>query len=403
MSMVGTGNDAQGGTSLAGQLNARLRGPSLTIWLCAITVWLFILWAAFAWIDEIVRAEGAFISSSRPQIVQNLEGGILAELNVAEGDVVERGDVLARLGGVQFRSSVEDLADQVAAAEIRRLRLEAELAGQYDFAVPEALAQRSPEMVASEKALLNARQEDFVKRSEGARAVMDQAGEERALLENLLKKKIVSQIEVTRARKSHADATNRYEEIVTKTELERAEAYSETLKELATLRQNLKSSQDQLNRTRLLSPMRGIVNKVWVTTIGGVVRPGQEILEIIPLDEELFVEARVPPENIANIRPGQEATIKLTAYDYTIHGTLKGEVSFISADTFKDDRARAADGDPHYKVNLRVDMSGLTERQKRIEIRPGMQAQVELHTGGKTVLRYLLKPLYKSQEALREP
>lgn len=403
MSMAGTGAGAPGGTSLAGQLNAKLRGPSLTIWLCAITVWLFILWAAFAWIDEIVRAEGAFISTSRPQIVQNLEGGILSELNVAEGDVVERGDVLAQLGGVQFRSSVEDLADQIAAAEIRRLRLEAELAGQYDFTVPEELAQRSPEMVASEKTLLNARQEDFVKRSEGAKAVMAQAGEERALLENLLKKKIVSQIEVTRARKSHADATTRYEEIVTKTELERAEAYSETLKELATLRQNLNASQDQLNRTRLLSPMRGIVNKVWVTTIGGVVRPGQEILEIIPLDEELFVEARVPPENIANIRPGQEATIKLTAYDYTIYGTLKGEVSFISADTFKDDRAREPDGDPHYKVNLRVDMGGLTERQKRIEIRPGMQAQVELHTGGKTVLRYLLKPLYKSQEALREP
>lgn len=403
MSMAGTGAGAPGGTSLAGQLNAKLRGPSLTIWLCAITVWLFILWAAFAWIDEIVRAEGAFISTSRPQIVQNLEGGILSELNVAEGDVVERGDVLAQLGGVQFRSSVEDLADQIAAAEIHRLRLEAELAGQYDFTVPEELAQRSPEMVASEKTLLNARQEDFVKRSEGAKAVMAQAGEERALLENLLKKKIVSQIEVTRARKSHADATTRYEEIVTKTELERAEAYSETLKELATLRQNLNASQDQLNRTRLLSPMRGIVNKVWVTTIGGVVRPGQEILEIIPLDEELFVEARVPPENIANIRPGQEATIKLTAYDYTIYGTLKGEVSFISADTFKDDRAREPDGDPHYKVNLRVDMGGLTERQKRIEIRPGMQAQVELHTGGKTVLRYLLKPLYKSQEALREP
>ncbi len=398
MSMAGTG-----GTSLSEQFNAKLRGPSLTIWLCAITVWLFILWAAFAWIDEIVRSEGEFISSSRPQIIQNLEGGILAELHVAEGDVVNRGDVLARLGGVQFRSSVEDLADQIAAADVRRLRLEAELAGQFDFNVPQELARRSPEMIASEKSLLRARQEDFVKRSEGAKAVMDQAGEERRLLENLLKKKIVSQIEVTRARKAHADAATRYDEIITKTELERAEAYSETLKELATLRQNLKSSQDQLSRTTLLSPMRGIVNNVAVTTIGGVVRPGEQILEIIPLDEELFVEARVPPENIANIRPGQEATIKLTAYDYTIHGTLKGEVSFISADTFKDERARAADGDPHYKVSLRVNMDGLTERQKRIEIRPGMQAQVELHTGAKTVLQYLLKPLYKSQEALREP
>jgi len=172
---------------------------------------------------------------------------------------------------------------------------------------------------------------------------------------------------------------------------------------LATLRQNLKSSLDQLNRTVLTSPMRGVVNTVGVTTIGGVVRPGEQILEIIPLDEELFVEARVAPENIANLRRGQEATIKLTAYDFTIYGTLKGTVDFISADTFKDENARAPDGDPHYKVTLRVETQHLTPRQSGIEIRPGMQAQVELHTGQKTVLQYLLKPLYKSREALREP
>jgi adhesin transport system membrane fusion protein len=213
----------------------------------------------------------------------------------------------------------------------------------------------------------------------------------------------VALIEVTRARKAHADSEKRYDEIVTQAELERAEAYSETLKELATLRQNLRASQDQLNRTVLLSPLRGVVNNLSVTTIGGVVRPGEEILEIIPLDEEMFVEARVEPRNIANIRRGQEATIKLTAYDYTIYGTLKGRVDFISADTFKDERARDPDGDPHYKVSLRVDMGALTPRQSGIEIRPGMQAEVELHTGEKTVLQYLLKPLYKSQQALREP
>jgi len=293
--------------------------------------------------------------------------------------------------------------DQIIAQEIRRLRLEAELAGQFDFTVPDDLAVRSPDIVTSERALLKARQADYVKRTEGAKQVLEQAAEERRLLENLLEKRIVALIEVTRARKAHADAKARYDEIVTQTELDRAQEYSDTLKELATLKQNLKASQDQLNRTALVSPMRGIVNKLQVTTIGGVVRPGEDILEIIPLDEELFVEARVAPEDIANLRHGQEATIKLTAYDYTIYGSLKGVVDFISADTFKDERARDPDGDPHYKVTLKVDMSGLTPRQSSIEIRPGMQAQVELHTGEKTVLKYLLKPLYKSREALREP
>lgn len=216
---------------------------------------------------------------------------------------------------------------------------------------------------------------------------------------HMLKKKVVALIEVTRARKVLADAQVKLDEILTYSELELANEYSDTLKELATLRQNLRASQDQFNRTVLQSPMRNVS----VTTIGGVVRPGEEILQIIPLDEELFVEARVKPENIENIRPGQEATIKLSAYDYTIFGTLKGRVDVISADTFKDERSRAEDGNAHYKVRVRVDMGGLTDKQARIEIRPGMQAQVEFHTGEKTVLQYLLKPLYKSREAFREP
>lgn len=390
-------------TPLGAQMTGQMRGPSMVIWLCGASVLVFLLWAAFAWVDEIVRAEGSMISSSRPQIIQNLEGGILAELAVGEGDHVEKGDVLARLHGTQFQSAVDDLRDQISAFEIRRLRLEAELDGQYDFDVPDAYATRTPDIVASERALLKARQSDFVSRSEGAGRVLTEATKERELLENMLKKKIVSLIEVTRARKTHADARIKLDEIVTGTELERAQEYSDVLKELATLKQNLKASTDQLNRTVLVSPLRGIVNNLSVTTIGGVVRPGEEILQIIPLDEELFVEARVKPEDIAGVRPGQEATVKLSAYDYTIYGTLKGTVKLISADTFKDERSRAPDGDPHYKVTLQVDTEHLTPRQASLQIRPGMQASVELHTGSKTVLQYLLKPLYKSKEAFREP
>ena len=388
-------------TNLSAQLSQSLRGPSLTIWLCAASVWVFIIWASFAWVDEIVRGEGEVISSSRPQIIQNLEGGILTELPVKEGDEVLRGDVLARLHGTQFRSSVDDLRDQITALEIRRLRLEAELAGATEFDVPASLASRSPEMVASERTLLTARQSDYLSRRAGAKRVLEQAASELQLMEDLLTKKVVALIEVTRARKAHADARKGYDEIVTQTELTRAQEYSDTLKELATLRQNLKSSQDQLNRTVLTSPMHGIVTNLQVTTIGGVVRPGEEIMQIIPVDEELFVEAQVAPEDIANIRPGQEATIKLTAYDYTIYGTLKGRVDVISADTYKDEQRPETPA--HYKVQVRVDLSSLTDRQAMIEIRPGMQAQAELHTGEKTVLQYLLKPLYKSREAFREP
>jgi len=383
-------------------LQGRMRGPSLTIWMIAASVGVFILWASVAWVDEIVRASGEVVSSSRPQIIQNLEGGILAELNVAEGDVVEPGQTLARLYGTQYQSAVDELADLIAALEIRRLRLEAEMAGMSGFEVPEGLSKRVPAIVSSERALLRARQGEYTARVEGAKAVLTQAAQEVDLLEKMYKREIAPLIEVTRARKAHSDAQNRLSEAETTTALERASDYSKTQAELAVQRQKLKLATDQLDRTILVAPMRGVVNKLSVTTIGGVVRPGEEILQIIPLDEELFIEAKVKPRDIASVRQDQNATVKLSAYDFTIWGTLQAQVIFISADTFKDERARTADGDPHYKVTLRVDRSRLTERQAKLEVRPGMQAEVELQTGGKTILTYLTKPLYKSAEALRE-
>jgi adhesin transport system membrane fusion protein len=383
-------------------LEEKAERPGRMIWIIFGVVVVFITWAAFAWVDEIVRAPGLVVSSSRPQIIQNLEGGILAELNVAEGDTVENGQTLARLYGTQYQSAVDDLRNQITGLEIRRRRLEAEMAGMLEFDPPAELAQRLPDIVASEGALLAARQGDFIARREGAKQVMIQAQKELDLLENMYKQEIAPLIEVTKARKSFRDAENRYSDTITQMELDRASEYSDTLKDLTSLRQTLKGAADQLDRTTLTAPMRGVVNKLSITTIGGVVRSGEEIMQIVPLDEEMLIEAKVAPRNIASVREGQEATIKLSAYDYTIYGSLMGEVVLVSADTFKDERSRNPDGDPHYKVTLRVNMKHLTNRQAKIAIRPGMQAEVELQTGGKTILTYLTKPLYKSREALRE-
>jgi adhesin transport system membrane fusion protein len=389
-------------TSLDQDFALRMRGPSRTIWMIAATAVVFLIWASMAWIDEIVHASGQVVSSSRPQIIQNLEGGILAELDVAEGDVVEQGQTLARLYGTEYQSAVDQLQDQIAALEVKRLRLNAEMAGVDGVDVPEATAALVPAIVASERALLKARLAEFKARVEGSQAVLTQAEEERNLLEKMYKREVAPLIDVTRARKAASDAENQLSEAINSTKLERANEAQKTESDLSTLRQKLTVAQDQLSRTILVSPMRGVVNKLSVTTIGGVVRSGEEIMQIMPLDKELFIEARVKPRDIASVRQGQDAVVKLTAYDYTIYGTLKAKVTFISADTFKDDRARTVDGDPHYKVTLRVAQDALTGRQKNLEIRPGMQADVELQTGGKTVLTYLTKPLYKSNEALRE-
>ncbi|WP_321365035.1 HlyD family type I secretion periplasmic adaptor subunit [uncultured Celeribacter sp.] len=375
--------------------------PGWVIRIVGLIVLAFLLWAAIARVDEIVRSDGQMISSSRPQIVQNLEGGILSELLVHEGQEVAQGQVLARLQGTEFRTSADDLQEKLDALSVRQLRLEAEMAGEGTFEVDDDLAARASDVVASEQALLSARVADYLARKDGAMAVLKQAETERSLMEDMLQKNVVSLIEVTRARKAHSDAQLKYNEIVTQADLQRAEEYSDTLKEIASVKQALTLANDQLDRTVITAPMRGIVNNLTVTTIGGVIRPGEELVQIIPVDEELFIEAQVRPEDIAHVEPGQDATIKLSAYDYTIYGALKGKVQVVSADTFKDERDPNAQ--PYYRVTATVDLDSLTERQQRIEIRPGMRAQVELHTGSKTFLQYLLKPLYKSREAFREP
>jgi type I secretion membrane fusion protein, HlyD family len=377
------------------------RRLSLTIWIVVAAIVIFLLWASMAWVDQIVRGPGEITSSAKPQIIQNLEGGILAELYVGEGDVVEPGQVIARLQSTQYQTQVDDLEDQIATLEIKRARLEAEMAGRDTFAVTEAQRALVPEIVISESALLKARMADVAARAKGAKNVMAQAREELDLVERMYKKDVAPLIEVTRARKTFSDAERAWREIGTQAALERAAEHSDVLGKLATRRQQLKLAEDQLDRTVLTAPMRGVVNKLPVATIGGVVRPGEEIAQIIPLDEALVLEARITPRDIAHVQPGQEATIKLSAYDYTIYGSLRGTVALVSADTFKDERK--PDGDPHYKVTVSVDLTDLPGRQKQLEIRPGMQAVVELHTGEKTVLQYLLKPLYKSRDALREP
>lgn len=378
-----------------------MRSSRATVWLVGLTVLVFIGWARVALLDEIVRAEGEAVPASKPQIIQNLEGGILAELRVTEGDVVAEGDVIARLQGTNFATNVVDLEDQLLAATVRQLRLEAEMTGAATFDVPAAVLARSPALVASERALLAARQSDYAAKLAGAARVKDETARELALMEDMLAREIVALIEVTKARKADADAEIRLNDIRTGAELDRAQTYSDTLQEVAQLTQSVRQAQDQLSRTVITSPMRGIVNNLSITTIGGVVRPGAEIAQITPLGEELFIEARVRPQDIANVVPGQKATVKFTAYDYTIYGSMNGTVQFISADTFKDDQR--ADVDPHYKVTVRVNADNLDRRQAQIEMRPGLQASVELHTGEKSVLDYLTKPLYRSQQALQEP
>jgi adhesin transport system membrane fusion protein len=376
------------------------KGPSRLIRLSALAVGVFLVWAAFAGLDEIASGRGEIVPTNKPQVIQSLEGGILADLAVNEGQRVEKGQILARLHAAIFQSAVSDLQEQLTALDIRRLRLEAEMAGQTSFDVPPAYLEQAEKTVLSERALLTARQDDHQARLKGTTGIVEETKSELAMLEKMLKRNLVPEIEVTKVRRTLAEHRLRLAETKSERDLDIANQYAETLQKLNSIREQLKGRQDQLTRTTLTSPITGIVNQVSISTIGGVVTPGEEILQIIPLDEELFVEAKIAPRDIANIRTGQDVTVKLSAYDYSIYGSLKGTVALVSADTLVDERSR--DQQPYYLIRVALEPLKTEGRQAEIEMRPGMIADVEVQVGNKTLLQYLLKPLYKSREAFRE-
>ncbi len=373
----------------------------LTIWLVAVTIVVFVVWASRAPLDEIVRGPGELVPSSKAQTIQNLEGGILAELLVREGDIVERDAVVARLDSTQFTGTFRELQEQLLSLEIRLYRLKRELDKATELDLPSNLLKAAPEVAESENRLFSARLQDYKSAFNAASESLHLREKEVDLLLPMQEKKVVPPIDVIRAQQAASEARGRLEALKSEYELSRAESYSEILAEHSQLKQMRSIRQDQLRRTTLVSPVKGIVNKVLITTIGGVVSPGEEIIEIIPLEDELRVEGRIKPKDIAFLYPKMRATIKLSAYDYTIFGSLSGEVEHISADTFEDEARR--DADPYYKVIVKVDQSSLNGTKGEIEVRPGMIADVELHTGQKTILQYLLKPLFKTTEAFREP
>lgn len=377
------------------------RRSHLMIWLISVSFIVCGLWSYHAVLDEVVRGPGKIIPASRTQIIQSLEGGILSEVLVSEGQIIPAGEVLARLDDTKFEGSFQEVQGQVIALRAKLHRLEQELAFADNLALPEQLRNFDPSVAVSEEQLFRARQTEYVSSTNAFASTVSLQREEVDMLRDMSEQNLVPRLDFVAARKKlseiEADQTAHSAEYV----LSRSEEYSAALTELKQLEATLEVRRDQLVRTSLNAPVRGIVNKVLITTIGGVVSPGDAILELTPLDDILRVEARISPKDIAFVTPKMRATVKLTAYDYTIYGSFPGEVVHISADTFEDENTR--DGDPYYKVLIAVEASALEKNGKKIEIRPGMLAEAELNVGEKTVLQYLLKPLFKTSEAFREP
>ncbi len=422
---------------------ARFRGGAPSAYLLSATVCLliaaFIVWAHYAIIDEVTRGWGQVIPSQHVQVIQNLEGGILDDLFVQENVIVDKGDVLLRLNNETASSHYRDAFTQALEHRAAIARLEAEIKG-GGITFPEDILRHDPQIVEDQRQIYATRKKTLDLELHLLRSRYEQKVQEIAEMQNK-KKKLEQNLALTREQVDIAEplvkkrvyprvdfltlqrevvslkgdirtlelsiprTRNEAEEIKRRQSHRVAEFHSEAANEINKRRMDLKSLQetlsagkDRVTRTDVRSPVRGTVKQIHINTIGGVIRPGETIMEIVPLDDTLLIEAKIRPADIAFIRPGQKTMIKITAYDFSIYGGLEGELEQISADTIQDDR-----GESYYKVKIRTETNALTHQGKPLPIIPGMTAGVEILTGKKSVLDYLLKPILKARNsALRE-
>jgi adhesin transport system membrane fusion protein len=388
----------------------------LLFWSLAL-IFVALIWAHFAILDEVKRGNGRVIPSRQMQVVQTLEGGIVGAILVREGEIVREGQPLMRIDDTSFASQLGEVRERRGAMAARVARLEAEVQGRDQPAFPVDLINSVPSAVEAERNLFEARlrklaQETDVLQQQETRLTdtLQILGKELEITRRLHAQKVIPEIEMLRLERQATDMRGQLAETKSKIATIRttfsAQAEEDLAKsrgDLAVLDESIKAARDKVLRTELRAPVRGIVNKLNVTTIGAVVQPGANVMDIVPLDDTLLVEGRIRPQDIAFIRPDQDAIVKITAYDSSVYGSLKGKVERISADAIEDKPERGEKGETFYRVIVRTEKNHLGTSERPLPIIPGMVATVEVLTGEKSVLDYLLKPARMLRdEALRE-
>ncbi len=359
----------------------------------------FFAWAAYFNLDEVTSGSGVVVPSGKVQIIQSLDGGIIDAIHVSEGVLVEEGTPLVQINGVRVESNVAEIQAKVDALTAAALRLRSETNGTTpEF--PAELRERSRKAVEAEMETFRTKRLSLESMIASQRHQLEIAQNELALTEPLAAKGLVSDLDVLKIKRSIADNKSKIAEIRGRFVADSASELSKVEAELKSLSAGLVGKKDTLTRTLIKAPKRGIVKNMRVTTLGGVVQSGQEMMEIVPIDDVLIVEAKIRPDDIAFLRPGQESTIKVTAYDSSIFGTLHGTLVSVSPDTIRDDIRR---DETYYRAIVKTDKSYLmAPTGKPLPIIAGMHTQVDIKIGQKSVLSYLFKPLLKSREALRE-
>lgn len=387
----------------AGALRRELRDPLLAtthpvyrplLWVLLATVGIAVAWAALAQIDEVTRGDGRVVPYSRIQKIQSLEGGILDRLLVQEGDLVQAGQPLLRMDETHFRTNLQESANQAQSLRAAIARLDAEVAGKGEVVFPESVDPAGP-VARSERELFRSRRQALQQGEAALQSQMVLAQQQLDIVRPLVARRAVSEVESLKLTQDIAALRGKL------TELRSGyaqDAYTERAQhkaELDALEPIVQQRQDQLRRTELLSPVRGRVNTIMISTRGGVIPPGEPIMDVIPVEDRLLVEAKVKPRDVAFLVPGMSAKVKITAYDYTIYGELTGTVEQISADTIEEDTPHGKEA--FYQVLVRTDGSQLRRGNEVLPIIPGMIAEVDILTGKRSVLNYLTRPLVKAR------
>ena len=371
---------------------------SLIIWIVGIGLLILLTWAWLFKLEEVSSGTGKVIPSSKEQVIQSLEGGILTKLNVKEGEIVERGQVLAQLDPTRFESNVGESESLLIASRATSARLRAEVSG-TPLSFPEEVL-KYPKLVKEETALYQSRRANLEESLAGLQQALVLVQQELEMTAPLVAKGAASEVEVLRLKREANDLRNQMNDIRNQYYVKAREELSKVNTDVETQQQVVRGKSDTLNRTIFKSPVRDVVKEIDVMTLGGVVPQNGKLMTIVPLDEKLLVEARISPRDIAFIRPDQEALVKITAYDYSIYGGLKGKVTVISPDTLRDE---VKQDQFYYRVYIRTDSDKLRNAAgQEFNITPGMVASVDIRTGAKTVMDYLIKPFNKAKEALRE-
>lgn len=382
------------------------RASTLLVWATGITLLVAIVWAGFFELDEITRAQGKVIPSSREQVIQSLDAGVLSELLVREGNLVEKNQVLLRIDDTRSGAVYREAQEKYMALLAMAARLRAEASHSEAPSFPPELRAGSA-LVLQEQQTFRARKRALDESLKALDGSISAVTRELALTEPLVQKGVMSEVELLRLRRQQSELMGQRAERLNRYLTDANNELVRVNSELLQTKENASAREDAFKRTTVRSPMKGVVKNVQVTTVGGVIQAGQPILEIVPTEDEMLVEAYVKPADVAFLKVGQTAVVKLTAYDFNKYGGLEGTVEHLSPDTLRDERQRRP-GNPVeleeglYRILVRIQNAHEVRHGMKLEPSPGMTAMVDIRTGQKTILEYLFRPLQNVSMALRE-